>query len=85
MLGQWLASVKQLVLAGLATTILLQVFLATLFRTSPYDLKILLLICKRSFLSMPGFLGYPPKKITKSTSLNNSFVSCPTLIFSTRG
>jgi len=60
------------VLAGLAITIDLQVFLAYLFKDSPYSLNIFEFIFIKSDLSIPFFLGNPPKKIQTSTSLKAS-------------
>jgi len=69
-LGQFLLNVKQLVLDGFATTNILAVSFAYFSNKKPYCLKISLLIYKRSDLSIPGFLGNPPKNIPTSISLN---------------
>jgi len=50
--GALVAKIKQLVLAGLATTNTLQSFLATASRAAPYSLKIFPLIASNSFLSI---------------------------------
>lgn len=62
---------KQLVLAGLATTKILQSGLAEASNAFPYSLKIFPLISNNCFLSIPAFLGKPPIKTPTSKSLNN--------------
>ena len=68
---------KQFVFAGFATTKHLTVFLATVFIASPYALNIFPFVYKRSFLSIPGFLGNPPMNTATSASLKTTFGSDP--------
>lgn len=70
--GQNVLRIKQFVLAGLATTKMWQVGLATLSKAAPYSLNIFPLIYNKSFLSMPAFLGNPPMNIPISRSTNVS-------------
>ena len=76
-LGALVARIKQLVLAGLATTNTLQSLLATASKAAPYSLKIFPLMANNSFLSIPYFLGKPPMKTPTSRSLNMIFGSEP--------
>jgi len=66
-----------LVLHGLATTTTLHVSLPTKFNASPYALKIFEFISINYDLSIPGYLAYPPRQNTQSTSSNKTFGSLP--------
>lgn len=75
--GALVANNKQLVLAGLATTKILQSFLADNSKAWPYSLKIFPFMANNSFLSIPYFLGNPPMKTPTSRSLNKTLGSDP--------
>lgn len=79
------ARMRQLVLAGLATTRDLTVFLATVSKEVPYFLKMPPLMVSKSFLSIPGFLGKPPMKTATSRSLNKTLSSEPVWTLLRRG
>ena len=76
-LSAFCCKIKQLVLAGFATTRHLQLCLATLFKAYPWFLKISPLIFNSSLRSMPSFLGNPPTKMPRSRSRNMSSGSDP--------
>lgn len=75
--GANLERIKAFVLAGLATTKHLTVFLATVSSASPYSLKIFPFFYNKSFLSYPFYLGKPPMNTTTSASLKITFGSVP--------
>lgn len=79
------ARIMQFVLAGLATTRHLTVFLANSLRETPCFLKMSPFIFSRSPLDMPTYLGKPPMNKTMSAWLKSSFVSEPVLIEFKRG
>ena len=64
-------------LTGLAMTSILDVILATLLRALPYSLKILLLTCNKSLLSIPGLRDFPPRNIPTSILLKRTSGSYP--------
>lgn len=66
MLGANWAAIKAFVLAGFPTTKTLTFLLAYFSNASPYSLKIRALAANKSFLSIPGPLGFAPTKIAMS-------------------
>mmetsp|Transcript_4634 Transcript_4634/g.9597 ORF Transcript_4634/g.9597 Transcript_4634/m.9597 type:complete len:223 (+) Transcript_4634:237-905(+) len=85
MLGAWWARMRALVLAGLPTTTVLQVFLAVLSMAAPVLLKMAPLSLRRSARSIPGPRGLAPTRMAASTpSKPFSRLSVSTIPF-TRG
>lgn len=72
MLGANFDRIMQLVFAGLPTTTIFTFLFAYLLMAFPCSLKIAAFCPSKSFLSIPGPLGFAPTNIPTSQSLNPS-------------
>jgi hypothetical protein len=79
--GALFETIRQLVLAGLATTIILHVFLANLLSDLPCSSNTLRLQSKRSLRYIPGLRDAPPISIAKSNpSKASSGLECMVIL-----